>query len=92
MAKLKCPNCGNSFDKKAIVEYGSAGASAMRVGAGVSLPVSPFILRVHAQSAPSARKQVGSKSFHHGTDAEALDAPILPKLKKLRVNHVLNCQ
>jgi len=55
VAKLKCPNCRNSFDRKAIVEYGSAGATAIRVGTGVSLHVWSFTLRVHAQC-PACKK------------------------------------
>ena len=49
MARLKCSNCGKTFDKKAIVQYGSARVTGAGVGVGYSLPIWPFALRIYAQ-------------------------------------------
>jgi len=48
MARLKCSKCGKTFDKKAIVDYGTAGVTGAKVGVGYALPVWPFVMRVYA--------------------------------------------
>lgn len=48
VAKLKCSKCGRTFDKKAITDYGAAGATGARVGVGYAFLVWPFTMRVYA--------------------------------------------
>jgi hypothetical protein len=48
VARLRCPKCGETFDKKAVADYGAAGVTGARVGVGYGLPIWPFTMRVYA--------------------------------------------
>jgi hypothetical protein len=49
VVRLKCSNCGKTFDKKALVSFGSVGATGAGLGVRYGVLLWPFTLRVYAK-------------------------------------------